>query len=170
MEERAVPQKNSHTTDKERFIRFSTKLTAALPSGGVVNDTAVQSDDILPTLHKVSPPCVLNVLLQLTPQRTIVVESSVSIVNLTRRKDEAPTLAETNNVIHRALVVCLFVYDDSRSGRLLLGIRGKPLCGCSCGSGDRPGKVPRRRCKGRNPSNDEHAHCPHLERSPYRSS
>ena len=68
-----------------------------------MNDARVDADDVFALGHKELPPGVLDILLEFAPQGTVVVKAGVPVVNLTRGKDNPPTFAETDNLVHRVL-------------------------------------------------------------------
>src|SRR5205085_2461497 len=51
-------------------------------------------------LHDGSDPCLANVAQQQRTQRAVVVRAAEPAVDLSRREDEAPSLAEIDNLVH----------------------------------------------------------------------
>lgn len=52
---------------------------------GIADDRRVQPHDVIPVLHDVPPPSVLDVFLQLHPEGTVVEEAREPVVNLAER-------------------------------------------------------------------------------------
>ena len=93
-------------------------LTRTLPRRGIVDDAAVQPHHILPSGDKVPPPRVLHILLQLGPQRPVVVEAGEAVVYFGRGEDDPPPLAQRHHLVHLELRVGLGVGDDGGRGWL----------------------------------------------------
>ena len=80
-------------------------MSTTPPRQWVVYDTSIQAHHILTTPDEISPPCILNVLLQLHAERPIIKEHSKDIVYLAGGKDYAPTVDKGNGQWQRQSTV-----------------------------------------------------------------
>mmetsp|Transcript_13513 Transcript_13513/g.24190 ORF Transcript_13513/g.24190 Transcript_13513/m.24190 type:complete len:388 (+) Transcript_13513:1441-2604(+) len=87
------------------------QMPRTLPRGGIVNDTAVNSHDVLSTLYEVGPECILDVLLQFGTEGTVIEEAGESVVDFGGGEDDAATFAERDDVFHFYLVVGFCIFD-----------------------------------------------------------
>ena len=67
----------------------------------------VQADDVVAALDDGAPPLLLDVLLELDAQRPVVPGGAGAAVDLTGREDEAPSLAEVDDLVEAGGVVLL---------------------------------------------------------------
>lgn len=67
---------------------------------GVQNDGTLQANAVRPPFHKVLPPPVLQVLLQLHTHGAIVIASANGVVDLAAGENDCPALAEIHNLFH----------------------------------------------------------------------
>ena len=59
----------------------------------------VEADDVVPALDDGAPPLLLDVLLELDAERAVVPGGAGAAVDLPRREDEAPALAEVDDLV-----------------------------------------------------------------------
>ncbi len=78
-------------------------VAGRLPDLGVHDDGAVQADDVVALADDVVPPGVLDVALQLHAQRAVVPKAVDAAVDLGRRKDETPPLAQRHQLVHQVV-------------------------------------------------------------------
>ena len=72
-----------------------------------MNNATIQSHDIFSLCDKGFPPRIFNVFLEFRPEWSVIVKPGITIVNLGGRKDESASFAQTNNVVHRNVVIVL---------------------------------------------------------------
>jgi hypothetical protein len=79
------------------------EVTGRLPRARVLEDRRVQRDDVVAVLEHRPPPLCLDVVAQQHPVVAVVVGRAQPAVDLGGRKDEAATLAERHDLVHRDL-------------------------------------------------------------------
>jgi hypothetical protein len=67
---------------------------------GIHDDRAVDPDHVVAERDIVAPPGVLDVPLQLDPERSVIPEAVEAAVDLARREDDPSALAERNQLVH----------------------------------------------------------------------
>ena len=102
-----------------------------------MNNTGIKTNYIFSLSHKVAPPRIFDILLQLNPQWSIIKESCKSVVDFTRWEDDPATFAKADNFIHVRKLGCL------RGHVLISWFRFRTLNG-----GHRSGNPPGRATKG----------------------
>ncbi len=64
-----------------KAVKVSIRLTGGLPCRWVVDDAAVQANDIFSSRYEVPLPRILDIFLQFRSNMAIVIKASVPIVN-----------------------------------------------------------------------------------------
>src|SRR5262249_50167269 len=97
-----------------------------LPDPRVHDDRGVDADDVVALLDHGPPPGVLDVPLQLDPERPVVPEAAEAPVDLARREDEPAPLAQVDDRVEIGHRYPLSVAQPARSAPGPLGsARGK---------------------------------------------
>ena len=81
-------------------IAESLLVARGLPHGAVHDDRAVHALHVIALPHIAAPPEVLQVFLQLHPERTVIPESIDAAVDFGRLKNEPAPLAEADDFFH----------------------------------------------------------------------
>mmetsp|Transcript_25446 Transcript_25446/g.84160 ORF Transcript_25446/g.84160 Transcript_25446/m.84160 type:complete len:392 (+) Transcript_25446:484-1659(+) len=100
-------------------VREAVDVSGRLPDGRRGDDRAVKTHHVVPSMNHVPPPRLLDVLLQLHTQRTIVVKPVETIVNLGRLEDKPTAFANRDNIFHVELEVRV---GNNLRLRLALGV------------------------------------------------
>ena len=82
-------------------VREAGQVAAGLPHAGVLDDRAVEGDDVVAILEHRLPPLRLDVVLQQDAVVAVVVRGTDAAVDLRGREDEPSALAKGDDSIHR---------------------------------------------------------------------
>jgi len=74
-------------------------VAGGLPDHGVHQDGAVESDDVIPHLDDILPPCFLYVVFELDSEGAVVVAACEAAVDLAGLEYEASSLAERDDIV-----------------------------------------------------------------------
>jgi len=77
------------------------QVPGGLPDPGGHDDGRVLADHVVAQLHDRAPPGLLDVVLQLDPERTVVVARADPAVDLARLEGEAAALGQVDDRVHR---------------------------------------------------------------------
>src|SRR4029453_18366003 len=77
------------------------EVPRGLPDPGGHDDGRVLADHVLAHLHERPPPGLLDVVLELDPERTVVVARADPPVDLARLEGEAAALGQVDDRVHR---------------------------------------------------------------------
>ena len=82
-------------------VREDLEVPARLPYLRRHDDGRVEPDDVVAHLHHRTPPRVLDVALQLDPERPVVPRRAQASVDLGRREDDAAAFRERGDLFHQ---------------------------------------------------------------------
>ncbi len=106
-------------------VREVGDVARSLPSLVVLENSGIQTDNIIAQLGHVVPPGILDVALKLDAEGTIVPGTGLTAINLARLIDKSPPLAEADNLVQRTTVVnFLFCHRSKTPKRRLLECNG----------------------------------------------
>src|ERR1039457_3497688 len=91
------------------------QMSRGFPGFGVLQDRAVESDNVGALLHHRAPPCFLDVALELGAERPVIVGGTEAAVDIAGGEDEPAPFAQVHDLLHRdrALfdsAVCFWFY------------------------------------------------------------
>ena len=75
-------------------------VAGCFPDPGMHEDRTVDSHHVLPALHDVAPPSVLDVALELDAERTVVPAARQPAVDLARLRREPTPFGEVHDLFH----------------------------------------------------------------------
>src|SRR5918998_534066 len=78
-------------------------MTARLPRARMHENRRVEPLNVVAHADHGVPPAVLQIALQLDPERTVIPDGSRAAVNFGRLKDEAASLAQRHELVHHIL-------------------------------------------------------------------
>ena len=90
----------------DQGIVESIHVAGGLPDARVHEDGAVQTHDVLVHLHHSFPPVLLDIILQLHAQLTVVVDSGEAVVDLRAREDESVFLGVSHHFLEEIVLIC----------------------------------------------------------------
>jgi len=110
----------------DQRVREPLQVPGRLPGARVLEDRRVQRHDVVAVLDHRPPPLALDVVAQQHAVVAVVVGRAQPTVDLRGRKDEAATLAERHDLVHRDLLVsgadvgrrCAFHFAAHRTGAI----------------------------------------------------
>ena len=63
-------------------------------------DATIQSDHIFTRCDEIAPPRFLDLSFQFATDGTVIVKAGVAVVDFATGKDQSPSFAQTNNLVH----------------------------------------------------------------------
>ena len=75
-------------------------VSARLQHGAMRQDRAVHPHDIIALAHHHPPPVLLEIILQLDPERTVIPAAIQAAVDFARLENESPPLAQADDFLH----------------------------------------------------------------------
>src|SRR3990167_3665565 len=75
-------------------------MTGSFPDLRIHDNRRIQTENIIPRLHKFTPPEIFYVVLEFHTMRPVIPESAEPAVYFTGRKDKSPSFGQTDNLIH----------------------------------------------------------------------
>jgi hypothetical protein len=85
----------------DQRVRERLEVAGGLPDPGGHDDGRVLADHVVAQLHDRAPPGLLDVVLELDPERTVVVAGADPAVDLARLEGEAAALGQVDDRVHR---------------------------------------------------------------------
>jgi hypothetical protein len=85
----------------DQRVRERLEVPRGLPDPGGHDDGRVLADHVVAQLHDRAPPGLLDVVLELDPERTVVVARADPAVDLARLEGEAAALGQVDDHVHR---------------------------------------------------------------------
>jgi hypothetical protein len=82
-------------------IREALNVAAGLPHTRVHEDSGIHALDVGPAVHHLLPPGGADVVLELHPERAVIVHGSHAPVDLGGLKDESASLAQRRELAHQ---------------------------------------------------------------------
>src|SRR4051794_30743375 len=105
----------------DQRVGENVEMTRRLPDLRREDDRRVDADDVVAHLHGRAPPLLADVLLELDAERTVVPGRTGAAVDLARREDDAPSLAEADEAFDAGGGGVLSGHDWRSSIRLAVG-------------------------------------------------